>query len=60
MTCPKNPIQVDDTVSTFTGDYDFSDNAPTNINVAVKNAPPAEITPEEQKNIAELMAKLGL
>ena len=60
LTCPKNPIQVDTTVTTSTGDWDFSDNPKVNTKVAVANAEPAEITEEEKTNIANLMAKLGL
>ena len=60
LTCPKNPIQVDTTVTTSTGDWDFSDNPKVNATVAVANAAPAEITAEEKANIADLMAKLGL
>ena len=60
MTCPKTPIQVDTTVSTATGDWDFSDNPKVNATVAVSSAEPAEITDEEKQNIANLMARLGL
>lgn len=60
LTCPKNPIQVDTSVSLDNGDFDFTDDAPKTPKVAVSAAPPAEITEEEKKNIAELMAKLGL
>ena len=60
LTCPKNPIQVDTTVTTNAGDWDFSDNPKMNATVAVASATPAEITEEEKANIAELMAKLGL
>ena len=60
LTCPKNPIQVDTSVPTSTGDWDFSDNPKINTTVAVANAAPAEITAEEKANIADLMAKLGL
>lgn len=60
LTCPKNPIQVDTTVTTSTGDWDFSDSPKVNATVAVANAAPAEITEEETTNIANLMAKLGL
>lgn len=60
MTCPKNPIQVDTSVTTTSGDWDFSDNPKINTTVAVANAAPAEITAEEKANIADLMAKLGL
>ena len=60
LTCPKNPIEIAANVDTDGGDWDFSDDAPTNIKVAVANAAPAEITAEEKANIADLMAKLGL
>ena len=60
LTCPKNPIQVDTTVTTDAGDWDFSDNPKMNATVAVANAAPAEITEEEKTNVANLMAKLGL
>ena len=60
LTCPKNPIQVDSTVTTDAGDWDFSDNPKVNTTVAVANAAPAEITEDEKENIAALMAKLGL
>ena len=60
LTCPKNPIEIATNVDTDGGDWDFSDDAPTNTKVAVANAGPAEITEEEKANIAELMAKLGL
>ena len=60
MTCPKTPIQVDTTVSTVTGDWDFSDNPKVNTVVAVSSAEPAEITDEEKQNIANLLLKLGL
>lgn len=60
LTCPKNPIQVDTTVTTASGDWDFSDNPKVNTTIAVANAAPAEITEEEKENIAALMARLGL
>ena len=60
LTCPKNPIQVDSSVTADAEDWDFSDNPKVNTAVAVKNAAPAEITEEEKANIADLMAKLGL
>ena len=60
LTCPKNPIQVDTTATTNTGDWDFSDNPKVNTAVAIANAAPAEITEEEKANIADLLLKLGL
>ena len=60
LTCPKNPIQVDKTISVDNGDWDFSDNPKVNTNVAVLDAGPAEITTEEQENLAKLLERLGL
>ena len=60
LTCPKNPIQVDTTVTTNAGDWDFSDNPKVNTTVAVASAAPAEITEEEKSNIANLMASVRL
>ena len=60
LTCYKNAIQVDASVSLDDGDLDFTDDTPKTSKVAVSAAPPAEITDEEKKNSAELMAKLGL
>ena len=59
LTCPKKMIEVDNTISTPVGDWDWSDNA-TAQPVVAHNAPAAEITEEEQNNVAELLAKLGL
>lgn len=58
MTCPKNPV----------GNIDFSAEPGNSLNfedmsagpVAGGNATKAEVTDEEKKNIAELMARLGL
>jgi len=58
MTCPKNPIEVDASISDG-GDWDFSD-TPKSAPVAITSAAPAEITEEEKENVATLMAKLGL
>ena len=60
LTCPKNPIQVDTSISTDGGDWDFSDNPKVNTTIAVMDAAPAEITDEEKANIAELLVKLNL
>ena len=59
LTCPKKMIEVDSAASAPVGDWDWSGNT-TSQPVAVHNAPPAEITEEEQNNVAELLAKLGL
>jgi hypothetical protein len=59
LTCPKNPIEIAD-VTDDGGDWDFSDSTPKIAAVAVTNAEPAEITEDEKKNIADLMARLGL
>ena len=60
LTCPKVPIQVDNTVAVDGGDWDFSDNPKTVTTIAVSNPAPAEITEDEKKNLVELMTKLGL
>ena len=52
-------IEVDNAVSAPVGDWDWSDNA-TAQPVVAHSAPAAEITEEEQNNVAELLAKLGL
>lgn len=59
LTCPKQLVEVDTAVSTPVSDWDWSGNV-TSQPVAVHNAPVAEITEEEQNNIAELLAKLNL
>ena len=59
LTCPKNPIEVAN-VTDDGGDWDFSDSKPKAAPVAVSNAAPAEITDAEKRNIADLMARLGL
>lgn len=59
MTCPKTNIEVDKNASSG-GDWDFSDNPTDNGVVAIASAAPAEITQEEQDNIAALLEKLGL
>lgn len=59
MTCPKTPVEFAAAVAEPDGDWDFTDDKPATAN-AVSNAAPAEITEEEQKNIADLMARLGL
>ena len=60
LTCPKVPIEVDTSIVTDSGDWDFSDNPKSNTKVAVMNAAPAEITEEELANVATLLEKLGL
>jgi hypothetical protein len=59
LTCPKTPIEIANVVDDD-GDWDFSDSKPKASAVAVTNAAPAEITEQEQQNIADLMARLGL
>ena len=59
MTCPKTNIEVDKNASSG-GDWDFSDNPTDSGVVAIASAAPAEITQEEQDNIAALLEQLGL
>lgn len=55
LTCPKNPVET--ATPTLNGGFDFSGE---NEVVATAKFEPAEITQEEQDNIAELLARLGL
>lgn len=59
MTCPKNPIVVDELATDDGGDWDFSD-TPKSKQVAVAPVEPAEITEEEKARVADLLAKFGL
>ena len=56
LTCPKTPIGTVDVNAAFGDGIDF-EAAPV---VAQTTFEPAEITPEETQNIADLMARLGL
>lgn len=59
LTCPKTPVQFENTVDS-SGDWDFTKSKPNIAESAVKQAPPAEITEEEEENLRELMKRLGL
>ena len=56
LTCPKNPVGEVDMSSAFSDGIDFTASSV----VVPTSAAPAEITQEEQDNIATLMARLGL
>lgn len=56
LTCPKNPIGAVDMSSAFGNGLDF-EAEPVLVQTKFE---PAEITPEETKNLADLMASLGL
>lgn len=58
LTCPKVPIEVDNSVDVG-GDWDFTDDGPK-MTVAVAPTAPAEITEEEVDNLKSLMERLGL
>ena len=59
LTCPKVPIIVDNTVQI--GDFNFEDPTPAVVTTnATGTFIPAEISDEERKNVADLMARLGL
>lgn len=60
LTCPKNPIQIDESATIDDGDWDFSDNPPVKTAVPIASAGPAEITEEEKANISALLLRLGL
>ncbi len=56
LTCPKNPVETGGVSTAPVSGWDFSDN------VVTASAPvsKAEITPEEQARIADMMSRLGL
>lgn len=56
LTCPKNPVETGGVSTAPVSGWDFSDN------VVTASAPvsKAEITPEEQARIADMMNRLGL
>ena len=59
LTCPKIPVTVDNTVQI--GDFNFEDPTPTvTVSASSTGFIPAEISDEERKNVADLMARLGL
>lgn len=61
MTCPKVPIEVSETTNTTSEDnsnWDWGNSSTSNITPSTQIS--AEITEEEKKNLADLMAKLGL
>ena len=57
MTCPKTTVGAVDLTAAAGGGHDFSD---PEVIVAPTTSQPAEVTPEEQKNIEDLIAALGL
>ena len=58
MTCPKNPVGVATVQPTSAGNgMDFENMTVATVATGFQ---PAEITETEKKNIADLMAKLGL
>lgn len=56
LTCPKNPIGTVDMSNAFGDGFDFE----AEPIVVQAKFEPAEITPEETQNLADMMAKLGL
>lgn len=56
LTCPKNPVEAGGVSAAPASGWDFSDKAVT----ASAPASRAEITPEEQARIADMMSRLGL
>ena len=57
ITCPKTTVGDVDLTAAAGGGHDFSD---PEVVVAPTTSQPAEITEEEQKNIEDLIAALGL
>lgn len=58
MTCPKVPVGASDFSTEPGNSLNFEDMSAAVV--APKSFEPAEVTDEEKKNIAELMARLGL
>lgn len=56
LTCPKNPVETSGVSAAPVSGWDFSDKAVTASTPVSK----AEITPEEQARIADMMSRLGL
>ena len=56
LTCPKNPVEAGGVSAAPASGWDFSDKAVTASTPVSK----AEITPEEQARIADMMNRLGL
>ena len=56
LTCPKNPVETGGVSTAPVSGWDFSDKAVTASTPVSK----AEITPEEQARIADMMNRLGL
>ena len=56
LTCPKNPVETGGVSTAPVSGWDFSDNVVT----AYAPVSKAEITPEEQARIADMMSRLGL
>ena len=58
LTCPKVPVEISS--APITGDFNFEDDAPSNVVVAAGAYQPAEITDDERERVVDLMKKLGL
>ena len=56
LTCPKNPVEAGGVSAAPASGWDFSDKTVTASTPVSK----AEITPEEQARIADMMNRLGL
>lgn len=56
LTCPKNPVEAGGVSAAPASGWDFSDKTVT----ASAPVSRAEITPEEQARIADMMSRLGL
>lgn len=56
LTCPKNPVEAGGVSAAPASGWDFSDKSVTASTPVSK----AEITPEEQARIADMMNRLGL
>lgn len=59
LTCPKNPIDVAGYVN-IGSKMNFEDTSPKTIATVASSKVNMEISEEEKKNIADMMARLGL
>jgi hypothetical protein len=58
LTCPKTQVEVVNTKDIFSDGFDFENTEPAVA--APTSFEPAQITQEEQDNLATIMARLGL
>ena len=60
LTCPKTPVEFAGTTPTSNLEFGFGDLDFTSESASTPPSAQAEVSDEEQKNIADLLARLGL